>query len=238
MSSQKRIDASRKNGALGGPKTPKGKAVSSRNACKHPYRVLSTEDEFALDRLHQALCDEWLPITYTETLILEELSLAMFQLQRIAYVESWLLEREMAVQADENKESFPEGMDQEARTMLAYRGCIQDSQSLEQAQRERARLHRLRNRSIKLLMDLKQGRNPGAANSPVAPAPEPQNLQNEPGNPAESTPAPAARTIHIVPKAAQTEWKSPLEPQPDEKAGKLPKQAPLETMSAAHHHQI
>ena len=35
MSSQKRIDASRKNGALGGPKTPKGKAVSSRNACKH-----------------------------------------------------------------------------------------------------------------------------------------------------------------------------------------------------------
>src|ERR1700694_1401458 len=215
MSSQKRIDASRKNGALGGPKTPKGKAVSSRNACKHPYRVLSTEDEFALDRLHQTICDEWLPITYTETLILEELSLAMFQLQRIAYVESWLLEREMGMQAAENKESFPEGMDQEARTMLAYRGCIQDSQSLEQAQRERARLHRLRNRSIKLLLDLKQGRNPGSANQPDTKAPEPQNAQNEPTNHAESTPAPVAHAIHLVPRSLTGEWKSPYNPKLD-----------------------
>ncbi len=235
MSSQKRIDASRKNGALGGPKTPKGKAVSSRNACKHPYRVLSTEDEFALDRLHQALCDEWLPVTYTEALILEELSLAMFQLQRIAYVESWLLEREMAVQADENKESFPEGMDQEARTMLAYRGCIQDSQSLEQTQRERARLHRLRNRSIKLLMELKQGRNPGAAIPSQAPTPEPKNQQNEPTNPVESVPAPVVRNIHIVPKLCNFDWKSPYIPQPHDQDPKL---RPLEVMSAGHHREI
>src|ERR1700694_786446 len=108
MSSPKRIDASRKNGALGGPKTPKGKAVSSRNACKHPYRVLSTEHQSGLELLHQALCDEWLPVTYTETLILEELSLAMFQLQRIAYVESWILEREMGVQSDENIRTWPD----------------------------------------------------------------------------------------------------------------------------------
>src|SRR5258708_3233797 len=52
MSSQKRIDASRKNGALGGPKPPKGKAVSSRNACKPPYRVLSTEDHGTLDQIY------------------------------------------------------------------------------------------------------------------------------------------------------------------------------------------
>src|SRR5260370_7759402 len=215
MSSQKRIDASRKNGAHGGPKTPKGKAVSSRNACKHPYRVLSTEDEFALDRLHQALCDEWLPVTYTEALILEELSLAMFQLQRIAYVESWLLEREMGMQAAENQRLFPGGVDPEVRTTLAFRGCVQDSQSLEHAQRERARLHRLRNRSIKLLMDLKQGRNPGAANQPDTKAPEPQNAQNEPTNPAESAPAPVARTIHLVPRPLAAEGKSPFNPKLD-----------------------
>jgi hypothetical protein len=235
MSSQKRIDASRKNGARGGPKTPKGKAVSSRNACKHPYRVLSTEDQSGLDRLHQALCDEWLPVTYTESLILEELSLAMFQLQRIAYVESWLLEREMAVQADENKESFPEGMDQEARTMLAYRGCIQDSQSLEQTQRERARLHRLRNRSIKLLLDLKQGRNPGASNPSQAPTPEPQNQRNQPTSPLESVPAPAAHTIHIVPKLRNFEWKSPYIPQPHDQEPKL---VPVEVMSAGKYRDI
>jgi hypothetical protein len=235
MSSQKRIDASRKNGALGGPKTPKGKAVSSRNACKHPYRVLSTEDEFALDRLHQALCDEWLPVTYTEALILEELSLAMFQLQRIAYVESWLLEREMGMQASENQRLFPGGMDPEVRTTLAFRGCVQDSQSLEHVQRERARLHRLRNRSIKLLMELKQGRNPGAANQPDTKMPEPQNSPNEPTNPVESAPAPVAQAIHLVPKTRSFRWESPYWMLPAEAE---PKPAPLEAMSAGHSREI
>src|SRR6266851_3063847 len=207
MSAQKRIDAFRKNGGLGGPKTPKGKAVSSRNACKHPYRVLSTEDHGTLDQIYRALCDEWLPITYTETLILEELSLVALQIKRISYIEAWLFEREMSVQEMENEQAFPDGLGHEFRTTLAFRGCVQDSQSLEHVQRERARLHRLRNRSIKLLMDLKEGRNPGAANSPTAPSDESQNSQNEPGNPSESAPAPAATAIHIVQNTPHYRWK-------------------------------
>src|SRR5258708_24155850 len=198
MSSQKRIDASRKTGALGGRKTPKGKAVSSRNACKHPYRVLSTEDHVTLDQIYRALCDEWLPISYTETLILEELSLVALQIKRISYIEAWLFEREMSVQEMENKRLFPNGLGHEFRTTLAFRGCVQDSQSLEHVQRERARLHRLRNRSIKLLLDLKQGRNPGSSNQPDRKAPEPQNSQNEPRNPVESAPTPVAQAIHLV----------------------------------------
>jgi len=231
MSSQKRIDASRKNGALGGPKTPKGKAVSSRNACKHPFTVLSTENQAELDQLHQALCDEWLPITYTETLILEELSLTLFHIKRTAYLEDWLLERTMGLQEDENKVSFPDGMAHETRTMLGYRGCIQDSAALNHVQRERARLHRLRNRSIKLLMELKQGRNPGASNPPETPAPEDKNDQNEPRNPEESAPIPAARAIHIVPELTLSDWKSRYRRETD-------KPAPLEAMSAGHHREI
>jgi hypothetical protein len=210
MSSQKRIDASRKNGALGGPKTPKGKAVSSRNACKHPFTVLSTENQAELDQLHQALCDEWLPTTFTETLILEELSLVALQIKRISYIEAWLFEREMSVQEMENERLFPDGLGHEFRTTRAFRGCVQDSQSLEHVQRERARLHRLRNRSIKLLMELKQGRNPGAANAPAAPEEITQNSQNEPKNPVESAPVAGAQAIHIVPDPIQNPWKSPL----------------------------
>jgi len=231
MSSQQRIDASRKNGALGGPKTPKGKAVSSRNACKHPYRVLSTEDHVTLDQIYRALCDEWLPISYTETLILEELSLVALQIKRISYIEAWLLEREMSVQEMENERLFPDGLGHEFRTTLAFRGCVQDSQSLEHVQRDRARLHRLRNRSIKLLMDLKQGRNPGAANSPAAPEQITQNSPNEPTNPIESAPVAAAQAIHIVPDPIQNPWKSPLGPP-------IPKTVHLEAMSAAHHPEI
>src|SRR6266851_214615 len=226
MSAQKRIDAFRKNGGLGGPKTPKGKAVSSRNACKHPYRVLSTEDHGTLDQIYRALCDEWLPITYTETLILEELSLVALQIKRISYIEAWLFEREMSVQEMENERSFPDGLGHEFRTTLAFRGCVQDSHSLEHVQRERARLHRLRNRSIKLLMDLKQGRNPGAANQPDTKTPGPQNSQNEPTNPVESAPAPVAQAIHLVPKTRSFRWESPYSPLPEQTE---PKPAPLET---------
>jgi hypothetical protein len=225
MSSQKRIDASRKNGALGGPKTPKGKEVSSRNACKHPFTVLSTENQADLDQLHQALCDEWLPTTFTKTLILEELSLTLFHIKRTAYVEDWLLERAMGLQEDENKVSFPDGMAHETRTMLAYRGCIQDSAALDHVQRERARLHRLRNRSIKLLMDLRQGRNPGASNPPE------KNQQNEPRNPVESAPIPTARAIHIVPTLAVCDWRTQY-------SRETVKAAPLEAMSAGHHREI
>src|SRR5258707_11705662 len=199
MSSQKRIDASRKNGALGGPKTPKGKAVSCLNGCQHPYRLLSTEDHGTLDQIYRDLCDELLPISYTETLILEELSLVALQIKRISYIEAWLFEREMSVQEMENEQLFPDGLGHEFRTTLAFRGCVQDSQSLEHVQRERARLHRLRNRSIKLLMELKQGRNPGAANAPASPEQNTQNSPNEPTNPIESAPVAAAQAIHIVP---------------------------------------
>src|SRR5258707_12628021 len=228
MSSQKRIDASRKNGALGGPKTPKGKAVSSRNACKHPFTVLSTETQAELDQIHQALCDEWLPIPYTETLILEELSLTLFHIKRTAYLEDWLLERTMGLQEDENKVSFPDGMAHETRTMLGYRGCIEDSAALDHVQRERARLHRLRNRSIKLLMELKQHRNPGASNPPETPAPEDTNQQNEPRNTVESAPIPTARAIHIVPTLAACDWRTRYDRQ-------TVQPAPFEAMSAGHH---
>src|SRR5260370_36003809 len=137
----------------------------------------------------------------------------------------------MGLQEDENKVAFPEGMDHQTRTMLAYRGCIQDSATLDHVQRERARLHRLRNRSIKLLMDLKQGRNPGTSNPPETPAPEDKNQQNEPRNPVESAPLPTARAIHIVPPLALCDWKSRY-------TRETVKPAPLEAMSAGHHREI
>src|SRR5260370_29806536 len=101
----------------------------------------------------------------------------------------------MGPQEDENKVASPEGMDHQTRTMLAYRGCIQDSATLDHVQRERARLHPLRNPSIKLLMDLKQRRNPGAPNPPQTSTPENKNKQNEPRNPTEPPPAPTTPPI-------------------------------------------
>src|SRR5260370_9523674 len=137
----------------------------------------------------------------------------------------------MGLQEDENKVAFPEGMDHQTRTMLAYRGCIQDSAALDHVQRERARLHRLRNRSIKLLMDLKQGRNPGASNPPETSTQEDKNQQKEPRNPVESEPAPTARAIHVVRELTKAEWKSHY-------ARQTVNPAPLDAMSARHHRRI
>src|SRR5258707_15133591 len=89
MSSQKRRDASRNNGALGGPKSPEGKKKSSQNARKHGLYALSppTKNQEAYDEYRQTFFDEWHPATPTEDLLVHELAMTSWLLRRLSATE-------------------------------------------------------------------------------------------------------------------------------------------------------
>ena len=71
MSSLKKIEANRRNGAKSkGPITPEGKARSAQNARTHGYTaetvVLSTEQQPIFDRMHQDFTDHYNPLSVVE----------------------------------------------------------------------------------------------------------------------------------------------------------------------------
>jgi len=225
MSSQKRRDASRKNGALGGPKSPEGKKKSSQNARKHGLYALSlsTEDQEAYDEYRQTFFDEWQPATPTEDLLVHELAMTSWLLRRLSATQNWLLEDEMAMQHDEVMDRYNEEVPDAVRTMLAYKGALESSQALAWLSRERGRLHRVHSRCINSLLILQQGRNPGSRQSP----PPVQNDENEPRTSLNQTPA----GTPDAPQAESKSWHPPLT------VRKLPQQVkiiPIGVRSAGH----
>ena len=191
MSSQKRIDASRKNGALGGPKTPDGKQKSSGNAYKHGHysrRVLalSTEEQRQLDKLRAAMYDEWQPATATGEIVVEELILASWHMLRYADMEMWLMEEQMSIQAKDLEQKFGKRIQHELRMATAFRGCLESSPVLAHIQGERNRLHRMQSRCIRTLLLLRDAQGPSTQpHENLAPANK--NERNEPTTPVTST---------------------------------------------------
>jgi hypothetical protein len=95
--SNARAEASRKNGAKSrGPKTPEGKARSSRNALKHGLRaerflVLADEDAAAFEALQAALLAELAPVGAVQTVLAQRVVSAAWRLGRADEIEAGIL---------------------------------------------------------------------------------------------------------------------------------------------------
>ncbi|MGH6898730.1 MAG: hypothetical protein ACREJ5_19615, partial [Geminicoccaceae bacterium] len=91
--SSARAEASRKNGARSrGPKTPEGKARSSRNALKHGLRaekhvLLPDEDVVEFKSLEAALTDELAPEGALQSLLVGRIARAAWRLERAERLE-------------------------------------------------------------------------------------------------------------------------------------------------------
>src|SRR5215813_10500015 len=97
MSSDKRIRASRANGALSrGPKTPRGKSFSSRNALRHGLLsklvVLHDEPDEAFQALFGAYLDRFDPLDAVEVGMIEEMVATFWRMRRAWAVENRLLD--------------------------------------------------------------------------------------------------------------------------------------------------
>jgi hypothetical protein len=94
--SNARAEASRKNGAKSrGPKTPEGKARSSRNALKHGLRaerhvMLPKEDAAEFAELESAMIEELAPVGALQTVLARRVVVAAWRLARADRIEAEL----------------------------------------------------------------------------------------------------------------------------------------------------
>ncbi|HET8549802.1 MAG TPA: hypothetical protein VFL57_17455 [Bryobacteraceae bacterium] len=92
MPSQRQLNANRRNAALGGPKTPEGRAAVRFNALRNGLAAVTTvvpgEDPKAFEQLREDLFQDYLPATHTETVLFEEFARCSWRLLRLRRVET------------------------------------------------------------------------------------------------------------------------------------------------------
>jgi hypothetical protein len=95
MASQKQIDANRRNGANGGPKTPRGKAHARMNALKHGLQaghvIIPGEDPEVFEALRLSLEEHLKPVGPVEDLLVERIAVERLRLIRATRFETGIL---------------------------------------------------------------------------------------------------------------------------------------------------
>lgn len=114
MTTQRQIEANRKNAKLGGVKTEKGKEISKYNALKHGLLskevLLEKEDEQNLVELGKRLRNELKPVGELEMLLADRIVANFWRLRRALEVEKNAMEwrknyKEIGFGLDEEPES-------------------------------------------------------------------------------------------------------------------------------------
>ena len=190
MRSEKQIAASRANGALSrGPKTPEGKAVSSRNAIRHGLLaniiVLEEEPSDAFQELCEAYDCRFEPRDEVEAAMVQEMVANYWRMRRAWAIENRYFDTAMAVQ---------DGPCTTDRLMTAF-SSLADSNRLDLLHRYETRLHMMFQRAFRNLLTLRKAAPPDPgppapppaavpASRPATPAPvPPAAIPNEPKNP-------------------------------------------------------
>src|SRR5947207_5059715 len=123
MSSQRRIDASRANGAKSnGPTTPEGQQTSSLNALRHGLTantvVLTNESKDRFDQVLDSYADHFQPQDEVEMDLVEELAVAKWRQRRAWAIETATLDHELDQQNLESDEKWQQ-LDHPTRLALA-----------------------------------------------------------------------------------------------------------------------
>jgi len=184
MSTQRKIDSARANGAKShGPKTDSGRKKSSQNAVTHGLYanavVLPTESHEQYQEMLDAYLHQFQPEGPVEHDLVEEMVAAKWRQRRLWAIEADLLEVEMLQQKAEVDAKYT-GYDAITPLSFAY-AALAKSTSLPFLTRNESRLERAYNRALKMLLDLQRLRQPTpkskcAETNPTKP---PQPLTNE-----------------------------------------------------------
>jgi hypothetical protein len=176
--SQSKSDTARLNGAKSkGPKTPEGKARSSRNAVRHgltagfPLLDHELSDEF--QSFLDAYIDRYRPSDVVELDLVQTMAIARWRLRRIAAMETALFENKMLTSEEEIADEF-DSIDDHNRLAWVFEKMSGESRALPLLMRYEASLNRLYERAAKQLKELQ--------NEPTAPV--------TPNQPEDESPAP------------------------------------------------
>ena len=194
MSSQKKIDSARANGAKShGPKTEEGRQISSRNADKHGFYsssvVLPTESREEFEEMLDAYIHQFQPEGEVELDLVEEMVAAKWRQRRLWAIEADLFEEEMMEAKgkldDDEIEYTPITPLTRAYDNLSQRPALQ------LLVRHESRLERAYSHAFKHLQELQRQR----SSQPTSHNPQPTTKTAE-TNPNPSVPPP---TSHLPP---------------------------------------
>ena len=155
MSTQKRIDSSRANGAKSrGPVTPEGRARSSAarltNGLTSGVVVLSYESDEEYNALRDEYFAHYQPQTRPQVDLVDQLVAARWRLNRVISLQGALMELQMDRQQPEIDKEF-QRCGPDVRAAIAYQHLCDDSRALESLHRHETRLSAELRRTIKLL---------------------------------------------------------------------------------------
>jgi len=158
MSSERRIRASRANGAKSpGPKTPESKRRSAANSLRHGLLsrtvVLEDEDFQAFSDLFSSLVRDLRPQNEIERTLVENMAIGRWRLLRL-----WEIERS-SLKAEMDKHD-PATKDSGACAALAFQALSDESRSLHLLNRYEARFHRQFHRSLTRLVEIRRASRP------------------------------------------------------------------------------
>jgi len=161
MSTQRKIDSARANGAKShGPVTEEGRKKSSMNALKHGLTartVLFSNDNHAeYDVLLESYIQSLQPIDPFEMDLVVEMVNAKWQQRRVQKFETELFDREMDEQKEKLDESY-ESYDETFEQTHAFR-MLTHCPAMRMLHREASRLKRDHSRALNDLLRLRQVR--------------------------------------------------------------------------------
>ena len=177
MSSQRRIDASRANGAKShGPTTPEGLARSARNSERHGLTsktvVLTNEAGARFEQSLESYVDLFQPQNEVEMDLVEEMAVAKWRQRRAWSVETATLDHEMDRQDPELAKKW-KGLDHPTRLALAHQSLAERTQSLNLIGRYETRLRRQYDKSLQNLYFVRSKRRSEETNFlPNEPSPD------------------------------------------------------------------
>src|ERR1051326_1795701 len=139
MPTQAQIDAARRNGAKSnGPKTPEGKAISSKNALRHGLTaksiLLTNENPEAYQELAAAYYEKFQPADDVERDLVDEMVIAKWRQRRDWSNEAALFDLEMDRQTKKIDSEYKK-IDHPYRFALAFRALADVSKALLLASR-------------------------------------------------------------------------------------------------------
>ncbi|HTQ54797.1 MAG TPA: hypothetical protein VMI94_10075 [Bryobacteraceae bacterium] len=198
MLSEARIQANRQNAKKStGPRTPAGKAASSRNRTTHGLcagnYLLPGEDPAAFEALVNDLRTRFRPVGAAEDKIVMRIASAQYRLDRVAAIEIQIFESHIAQMS-----SFPEEVPYTERLGKVFmKDASGSAQTLQRLSRYETTLQRSITTSLKQLEAFQQAR----AAAEQAEQPEQPDQAGQALAPAAPPPA-ASRTLRNEPKPA------------------------------------
>ena len=159
MSSQRKIDSARANGAKShGPKTDAGRKTSSRNAVTHGLYskgvVIAKESREQYQEMLDAYIQQFQPIGPVELDLVEEMVAAKWRQRRLWSIETDLIEDQILIQTEKLDKDYSD-YDPHCPLSYAY-AALAESGSLPFLTRNESRLERAYFRAFKILLELQR----------------------------------------------------------------------------------